>query len=277
MNLIELQNVSYRYPLVAKPTIKNLSLKINQGEVLGLIGANGAGKTTICNIIRGFIPGFYKGKLRGEVLFHDKPLDISNLGALARKIGYSFQNPFTQISGVKYSVYDEIGYGLENLSVPSEEANNRIKKIINLFGLENIENKNPYNLSGGQKQMVALASVIVLNPELIILDEPTSQLDPSSSRAIFNIVKMLKKQGKTILIVDHKVDLLAQVCDKIAVINNGQVAISGETRKVFSNKAVVKNGGQIPEVARFFLKLFPKAEEVPVSVDEAYQLLKVQK
>lgn len=277
MSLIELQHINYRYPLTSDLTIKDLSLKVEPGEVLGVIGSNGSGKTTVCNIMRGFIPAFYKGELEGKVIFEDKPLDTSNLGRLAQKIGYAFQNPFTQITGVKYTVYDEIGYGLENLSVPREEANEKVEQIIKLLNLEKIRNQNPYDLSGGQKQMVALASVIVLDPELIILDEPTSQLDPSSTLAVYNIVKNLKKQGKTIIIVDHKVDLLAQVCDEIAVIQDGQLVIKGETHHVFSDEKVVAAGGQIPEVSAFYLKKYPKSKQVPVTVDEAYEMLKEAK
>ena len=274
MSLVELQHINYRYPLTSELTIKDLSLKVEPGEVLGLIGSNGSGKTTICNIMRGFIPAFYKGELEGKVIFEDKPLDTSNLGRLAQKIGYAFQNPFTQITGVKYSVYDEIGYGLENLSVPRKEANEKVEQVIELLNLQKIRNQNPYDLSGGQKQMVALASVIVLDPELIILDEPTSQLDPSSTLAVYNIVKNLKKQGKTIIIVDHKVDLLAQVCDEIAVIQDGQLVVKGETHHVFSDEKVVAAGGQIPEVSAFYLKKYPKSKQVPVTVDEAYEMLK---
>lgn len=277
MSLIELQHINYRYPLTSDLTIKDLSLKVEPGEVLGVIGSNGSGKTTVCNIMRGFIPAFYKGKLEGKVIFEDKPLDTSNLGRLAQKIGYAFQNPFTQITGVKYTVYDEIGYGLENLSVPREEANEKVEQVIKLLNIEKIRNQNPYDLSGGQKQMVALASVIVLDPELIILDEPTSQLDPSSTLAVYNIVKNLKKQGKTIIIVDHKVDLLAQVCDEIAVIQDGQLVVKGETHHVFSDEKVVAAGGQIPEVSAFYLKKYPKSKQVPVTVDEAYEMLKEAK
>ena len=277
MSLIELQHINYRYPLTSDLTIKDLSLKVEPGEVLGVIGSNGSGKTTVCNIMRGFIPAFYKGELEGKVIFEDKPLDTSNLGRLAQKIGYAFQNPFTQMTGVKYTVYDEIGYGLENLSVPREEANEKVEQVIKLLNLEKIRNQNPYDLSGGQKQMVALASVIVLDPELIILDEPTSQLDPSSTLAVYNIVKNLKKQGKTIIIVDHKVDLLAQVCDEIAVIQDGQLVVKGETHHVFSDEKVVAAGGQIPEVSAFYLKKYPKSKQVPVTVDEAYEMLKEAK
>ena len=277
MSLIELQHINYRYPLTSDLTIKDLSLKVEPGEVLGVIGSNGSGKTTVCNIMRGFIPAFYKGELEGKVIFEDKPLDTSNLGRLAQKIGYAFQNPFTQITGVKYTVYDEIGYGLENLSVPRAEADNKVEQVIELLSLQKIRNQNPYDLSGGQKQMVALASVIVLDPELIILDEPTSQLDPSSTLAVYNIVKNLKKQGKTIIIVDHKVDLLAQVCDEIAVIQDGQLVVKGETHHVFSDEKVVAAGGQIPEVSAFYLKKYPKSKQVPVTVDEAYEMLKEAK
>lgn len=276
MNLLELKHISYRYPLSKDPVIEDLNLKVEQGEILGVIGANGAGKTTLCNIIRGFIPAFYRGELKGEVLFEGKELNISNLGALANKIGYVFQNPFTQISGVKYSVFDEIAYGLENLAVPRSEMKIRVQKIIDLLHLQKIVNKNPYDLSGGQKQMVALASILVLEPELIILDEPTSQLDPAATAQVYKVVDLLKKQHVTVIIVDHKTDLLAKCCDRIAVMNDGQIGLEGPTHEVFAKPEVLQMGGQLPQIARFFLakKIDLKGQPMPITVDEAMDYFK---
>lgn len=129
MSIISLKNVSYTYPLEEKEAIHDVSFSLQKGRVYGLIGANESGKTTICNIIRGFIPELYKGKLTGEVTIKEKPINDSNIGDLATIIGYSFQNPFTQLSGVKDTVYEEIAYGMENIGVP---RNKMIKKLTNL-------------------------------------------------------------------------------------------------------------------------------------------------
>ena len=183
MAVISLKNVSYRYPLEENQVIKNVSFEIEKGQVWGLIGANESGKTSICNIIRGFIPEIYRGELEGEVEIKGKKIESYGDGELASVVGYSFQNPFTQISGVKETVYEELAYGMENIGVPRDEMIDRVEKLIQIFHLEKLKDKNPFQLSGGQKQRVALASMIALDPEIVILDEPTSQLDPQSTEA----------------------------------------------------------------------------------------------
>src|SRR5690606_1732280 len=154
---------------------------IEKGYLYAVIGKNGSGKTTLCNLIRGFIPHFHKGELEGDFLIEGKDVREWDLGELAKKIGFIFQNPFTQISGVKDTVFEEIAYGLENLGVEVEEIKRRVKKISKLLGIEELEDKNPFELSGGQKQRVAFASVIVMEPDILVIDEPTSQLDPKGT------------------------------------------------------------------------------------------------
>ncbi|MDT2563601.1 energy-coupling factor ABC transporter ATP-binding protein [Enterococcus avium] len=223
MNIIELKNVSYQYPLDSEAIIKNVDLTIEQGKVYGLIGNNQAGKTTLCNIMRGFIPEMFLGKLSGSVTYKSKAIQEYNIGALAAEIGYSSQNPFTQISGVKDTVEEEIAYGMENIGISPATMKQKVQELIALFKLEALKEKNPFELSGGQKQRVALASIVALDPDVVILDEPTSQLDPQSTEEVFEIIAMLKKQGKTIIVVEHKVDLLAEYCDEIILLEKGQL------------------------------------------------------
>ncbi|TQQ85228.1 ABC transporter ATP-binding protein [Peptacetobacter hominis] len=277
MSVIELKDISYRYPLEKEDTIKNVSCKFEAGKVYGLIGENGSGKTTICNIIRGFIPSFYKGELRGEVLLKDKKLEEYDYEDLASIIGYSFQNPFTQISGVKETVYEEIAYGLENLGVPREEIIKRVEELLDLFKLRELAQKNPYELSGGQKQRVALAAVVALDPEIIIMDEPTSQLDPKSTADIFEIIDILKKQKKVVILVEHKIDLVAQYCDSIIFMHDGECKLSGTAREVLTNPKVLEMGGQLPQVTLYFLERIKRGEKfdmIPLNVKEAYSILK---
>lgn len=193
---IVLKNVSYRYPLEEKQVVRNFTYCFEQGKVYGLIGENESGKTTLCNIIRGFIPELYRGKLEGEILINGRKIDTYGSGELASIVGYSFQNPFVQISGVKDNVYEEIAYGMENIGIPRERMIERVDELVKIFHLEELVDKNPYELSGGQKQRVALASMIALDPEVVIMDEPTSQLDPKSTEDIFEIVNILKKTGQ---------------------------------------------------------------------------------
>lgn len=282
MSLITLKNINYTYPLESKETIKNLNLTLESGKVYGLIGANNAGKTTLCNIIRGFIPLVYRGELEGEVLLKGKNLTSYDSGEIASIIGYSFQNPFTQISGVKETVYEEIAYGMENLGVPREKMIQKVEELLELFNLEELKDKNPFELSGGQKQRVALASIIALDPEVIILDEPTSQLDPKSTEDIFNIIKLLKSAGKTIILIEHKIDLVAEYCDDVILMENGQIIMHGPSRNVLTNESVLKHGGQLPQVTLFFLEgkkagKISADRKIPITINEAYEFLGKEK
>ena len=278
MSIISLKNISYQYPLEEKETIHNLSFDFKKGHVYGLIGANESGKTTICNIIRGFIPELYKGKLTGEIMIKGRPINDYNIGKLATIIGYSFQNPFTQLSGVKETVYEEIAYGMENIGVPRDEMITKVNELVDMFQLNDLIDKNPYQLSGGQKQRVAIASIIALDPEVIILDEPTSQLDPKSSEDIFEILQLLKSQDKTVILVEHKVDLLAEYCDEILLMNQGQLVMTGPTQDILSDPSVLEYGGQLPQIALYYLK---KAQEnntkvpkiVPLTIHEVSKSL----
>ncbi|MEI5989475.1 hypothetical protein A5881_000963 [Enterococcus termitis] len=279
MSILSLKNIHYTYPLEHQETIKGLSFEFEKGKVYGLIGANESGKTTLCNIIRSFIPTVYKGVLKGEVLVNGKKIEHFEDGELASIIGYSFQNPFTQISGVKETVYEEIAYGMENLGFKREQMIQKVEELIDMFKLEELRDKNPFELSGGQKQRVALASIVALDPEIMILDEPTSQLDPQSTEEIFTIVDLLRKQGKTIILVEHKVDLLAEYCDEILLMHEGQIVLAGNAKGVLSNPAVLTYGGQLPQVVLFFLQgikeeKIPVTKAIPLTIGEAYQNLR---
>lgn len=272
--VISLKNITYTYPLEKSPVIKNLSLEIESGKVYGVVGANEAGKTTLCNIIRGFIPEIFKGELKGDIYLKGKILNEYSMGELAKIIGFSFQNPFTQISGIKENVYEELAYGLENLGVERKEIKKKVDEIIELLGLENLIEKNPYELSGGQKQRVALGAVLAMDPEIIIMDEPTSQLDPKSTEDIFKIIDILKKRKKTVILVEHKIDLMAEYCDEIILMSEGEIVSKGETKKVLSDEKILCFGVQLPQVALYYLKKYGKGRDIPISLKEAKEYIK---
>lgn len=274
MSIIELENVTYRYPLDAEATIKNVDLSIEAGKVYGLIGSNQSGKTTLCNIMRGFIPAMFLGELKGTVTYKGKSIQEYNIGALAAEIGYSSQNPFTQISGVKDTVEEELAYGMENIGLSVEVMGKKVQELLALFKLEELKEKNPFELSGGQKQRVALASIVALDPEVILLDEPTSQLDPQSTEEVFEIIAKLKKQGKTIVVIEHKVDLLAEYCDEIILLEEGQVIKHGTAHQVLSDPDILIHGGSLPQVALFYLKQLKQTDAVPITMAEAIRKLK---
>lgn len=274
--VIECRDVTYYYPLTEKPAVEDLNLKIESGKFYGVVGENGAGKTTFCALLRGFAPGFYKGELKGEVLVEGKKT-IEYGGELSAKIGYVFQNPFTQISGVKDTVFEEVAYGLENFGVPVEEIERRVIEVMKMTDIEALAEKNPFDLSGGQMQRVALASVIVLEPDILIIDEPTSQLDPEGTESVFRIIKALKDRKKTIILVEHKIDLIAEYADEVLVFEKGHLIKSGDKEKILSDISLLDRGVSLPQVAILGAKLKEKGfplRKIPVTEDQAVRLIR---
>jgi energy-coupling factor transport system ATP-binding protein len=253
--IIDLKNVSYRYPVSDDFTLKNISFCIEKGKFTAIIGNNGSGKTTLCNTIRGFVPHFYKGDLEGNVLVDQVNIADYQLGQLGEKVGYVFQNPFIQVSGVKDNVFEEVAYGLENLGIPVEEIKERVEEVLNLVKIQHLRDKNPFELSGGQRQRVALASIIVMDPEILVIDEPTSQLDPIGTEQIFEIIRLMKERGKTIILVEHKMDLIAEYADDLLVMHEGELVMQGPVREVFANPEFEKYEIQYPHVTEVALLL----------------------
>lgn len=270
--MIELKNVSFKYELQEEKTIKNLDLYVKQGEFVGIIGKNGSGKTTLCNIIRGIIPDFVQGTITGSISIDNKDINDIERGEMAELVGFVFQNPFSQISGIKKTVFEEIAYGLENLGVPREEIRQRVTDVIKLLKIEDLQDKNPNELSGGQSQRVAIASIIVMNPKVLIFDEPTSQLDPLGTEEIFDILKLLKSQNKTIILVEHKIDLIAEHADRVVVMDDGEIIFNGETHEVLSNDKIEQHNVSMPIVSKLAYKLNEEKpgffKNIPITLDE---------
>lgn len=270
--MIELKNVSFKYELQEEKTIKNLDLYVKQGEFVGIIGKNGSGKTTLCNIIRGIIPDFVQGEIKGDIIIDNKNIDDIERGEMAELVGFVFQNPFSQISGIKKTVFEEIAYGLENLGVPREKIRQRVTDVIKLLKIEDLQDKNPNELSGGQSQRVAIASIIVMNPKVLIFDEPTSQLDPLGTEEIFDILKLLKSQNKTIILVEHKIDLIAEYADRVVVMDDGEIIFNGETHEVLSNDKIEQHNVSMPIVSKLAYKLNEEKprffKNIPITLDE---------
>ncbi|MBC6301874.1 energy-coupling factor ABC transporter ATP-binding protein [Listeria immobilis] len=276
MNVITLENVSYKYPIGHKEVLQNINLSIEKGKFYALIGSNDAGKTTLCNLLRGFIPHFYHGQLVGEVVVFGKRLEEWTLSDLSQKIGYVFQNPFTQISGSKETVFEEIAFGLENLGMPEELIREKVNAIMDLLEIDFLRDKNPNFLSGGQKQRISLASIIVMEPEILIIDEPTSQLDPQGTEDVFKIIKMMKDLGSTIILVEHKIELVAEYADEIILLQDGEIKMMGEKQAILSKEQVIEYGGVIPQFAILGLELMKARiplEEIPLTEDAAVKQL----
>lgn len=251
MALIELEHVTYHYPYSKTAALEDITFSFEKGVFYGVIGENGGGKTSLCNLLRGLIPHFYQGTLEGRVTIDGTDVREWDTGKLSAKIGYVFQNPFTQISGIKATVFEEVAMGLENLGWPKQEMADRTLKICRLLGIEELLEKNPNELSGGQRQRVAFASILAMDADILVIDEPTSQLDPQGTQDVFEIIQGLRGSGKTILLVEHKVDLIAEYCDEVLVMQNGRILRSGPTAEVLSAADLADVGATPPQVAAF--------------------------
>jgi len=278
MGYFKIENVNYKYPLEDKQALKNINIEIKKGEFWAVIGKNGSGKTTFCNMLRRFVPDFYKGELTGKITLEDKELKDYSQKELVQKIGFVFQNPFTQISGVKDTVFEEIAYGLENLGLEKEEIISKVEKILKLLEIEKLRERNPYDLSGGQKQRVALASIIAMDPDILVIDEPTSQLDPKGTEDIFKIINLMANEGKTIILVEHKLELIAEYAQNILVLDKGEIILSGKAEEVLNNKILLEKeiGMTQYSILAYELEKARKVEfeEIPITKEKTVELLK---
>ncbi len=276
MDSIKITDLSYRYPTAEEEVLRHVSLTIKKGELCAIVGANGSGKTTLCNAIRGFVPKFYKGEISGEVLVNGKDVQKEDIGSTALEVGFVFQNPFTQISGIADTVYEELAFGLENMGVDPTEINERIEKMMKLTKIEEFRDRDPYQLSGGQQQRVALASILVMGQDILVIDEPTSQLDPQSTDDVFEMIQLMKNMGKTVVLVEHKMEQIAEYADHVVVMDKGKIVLEGTAKEVFSNPKCMEYHTRLPQSTKIAMELMKEGipfQEIPVTVDETIQIL----
>ena len=276
MNSIILSNITYRYPLTDFDALHDVSFCFEEGKFYGVIGPNGAGKTTLCSLVKWLIPGFFQGELTGDVQILGKRMESWDESELTSRVGYIFQNPFTQISGVKDTVFEEIAIGLENLRMPKEEIIARVVDIVRLIGIEDLIELNPNELSGGQRQRVAFASILAMDCDIYVIDEPTSQLDPDGTEKVFQIISALKAQKKTVILVEHKIDLLAQYADEILVMEKGAVLKSGPTAEVLSDLSLLEHEVALPQTVLFARDMAVAGKALhgtPITLEQARRLV----
>lgn len=217
---VEIKNLTFRYQGGKKILLDNINLKVDCGQVLAIVGLSGSGKTTLCYCISGIIPHIYSGKMEGKVLLQGRPTTELTIPGIATRLGIVFQNPETQLFFPV--VEDEIAFGPENLCLDREEIGKRIDKVLKLTGMADKRYENPQYLSGGQKQLIALASVLSLEPQILIFDEVMSQIDRKGRLAIKEMILALKKKGKTVITVEHDYENL-DIADRIMVLEKGRL------------------------------------------------------
>ena len=275
MAIVQLKNVTYRYPTTEKPALRDVNLEVEEGEFVAVIGPNGSGKSTLCYTIAGFVPHFFKGEMAGAVEVAGRDLSTSTLNDWVLTVGLAFQNPFNQISGAKYTVFEEIAFGLENIGVPREEMKVRVQAAMGLTGISDLAERSPYSLSGGQQQRVALTSILVMQPKVLVLDEPTSQMDPVGTRDVFAVVRSLAERGMTVIMAEHKVEWIAQFADRAVALHEGQVLLDGKPAEVLSSDLLPEKGFGISRYTSAARKAKEhglwKKGHLPVTLEEAVE------
>ena len=274
MAVLNITDLTYQYPHTTRPALKGVSLSLESGEFLAVIGANGAGKSSLCYTAAGFIPHFFRGEMSGQVLIDGVDSARSNLNELVLHAGLVFQNPFNQISGSKFTVYEEIAFGLENIGVERAEMKERIDEALALTNIADLGDRSPYALSGGQQQRVALASILVMQPKLLVLDEPTSQLDPIGTREVFQVIRAMTQRGMTILMAEHKVEQVAEFADRVIALDQGEILLQGTPEEVLTSPLLPERGvgvSRYTQVSRRAseLNLWRKGLPLAVTLDQA--------
>ena len=227
--IVEAYNVHYTYPDGYK-AIKGVSFHVNEGEKLGIIGANGAGKSTMLKLLTGILT-----LENGEIIIEDSVLNKKNLKEIRKKVGFVFQESDNQL--FMNSVYDDIAFGLRKNKKDEKNIESKVDTVLDKFKIERLRNKQIYKLSGGEKKVVAIAGVIVMNPNIIIMDEVTAYLDPKSRRTIINLIISLEQ---TIIIASHDLDMILDVCDRVLIFNNGEIIEEGAPNSILSNKKIME-------------------------------------
>ena len=275
--MITLDHVTYTYPAASAPALRDVSLTIPAGQFCAVVGANGAGKSTLAYTLAGFIPHFYQGVLTGEVYIAGHNTSHMPLHQLVQVAGLVFQNPVNQISGTKFTVREEIAFGLENLGVPRGEMLARIEEVMELVGIAPLAERSPLALSGGQMQRVALAAVLVMRPQVLILDEPTAQLDPRGSREVFAAIRALTIETRmTVVMIEHKLEWVAAFADRVVVLADGAVVADGKAAEVLTDETLLIRGiGQtrytLAARRARALGRWPQARKLPVTLEEAVE------
>jgi energy-coupling factor transporter ATP-binding protein EcfA2 len=271
---VEVKELTFAYRGAKKPAIRNINLKLVGGEFLVVTGPTGCGKTTLARCFNGLIPHFHQGRMTGQIKLNGVETRERKVSDLSQTVGFVFQDPENQL--VALNVERELAFGPENLGLPREEIRARVEEAIELVGIGHLRGKAPYELSGGEQQRVAIASVLTLKPSILVLDEPTSNLDPVGAKKVVTLLGELNKDhGMIIILIEHRLDLVAPYSNRVVVMSNGEIVVEGEPRTVLSNDIVEKLGVGIPRILKLFkgLGIDRDHQNLPLTPEEAVKML----
>ncbi|MEN4041228.1 MAG: ABC transporter ATP-binding protein [Anaerolineaceae bacterium] len=269
---IEFNNYTWKYINADGPSLKGINLTIAGGTFVGVIGPNGAGKTTLAYSMNGLIPGQYHGIKQGEVRILGREVDDYAKGELQRQVGVVFSDPEAQFTAM--TVEDELVFGMENLGMDLAEIRERLEWVTELTDLKRLLLKPPYEISGGQKQRVALAAVLAMTPRVLILDEPTSMLDPISRKRVFAVLERMKReQNNSVIVIEHSLENLIPLADRMVLLSGGELILEDETTAFFQHMDLLLEKGIYPPGGLTFYHRLAQAgyygDLLPVTLEEA--------
>lgn len=275
--LVEFSQVSYAYPQMDQPAINQISFEIASGEFVALIGPTGAGKSTLCYCFNGAVPRLFNGDMAGSVKVAGLDTYQNDIPVLAQHVGLVVQNARTQLFNV--TVLQEVAFGCENLGLPRETIRERVREALDFVGLSGYENREPSALSGGQQQRVAIACVLAMNPDILVLDEPTSELDPIGSEQVMEVIARLNRElNKTIFLVTHDMEFVARYAGRVLVLNHGCLVEDNTPAAVFSQAALLRDARiRPPQACEVMLRLAEEGYpvgQIPITLEGAVETLK---
>ena len=277
MVIVEAKDLTYTYPNAEKPALDDVSFEIQKGEFVILTGPSGCGKTSLCRCLNGLIPHFYQGELKGKIVVNGLNVVDHPIHELAMCVGLVFQNPENQLFAL--SVEKDVAFGLENLGIPRKEMRERVNWAMETAGIMDLAERAPHELSGGQQQRVAIASIMAMNPEILVLDEPTSFLDPVGAKKIFGVISELNESlDVTVILIEHRLDLVARYANHVVVMDAGKIILDGEPREVLNSEKTRMLGVGIPKATRLYQLLEEQkalhSKKVPIVAEEMGELVR---
>jgi len=268
---IVIEDVSFTYQGSEQPALDSINLRIEPGEIVMVSGPAGAGKSTLCQMLNGLVPHFFRGNMSGTVTIHGHNTRKNTIAYLSQRVGLLFQDPSAQL--IAPTVNDEIAFGAENYGIPRDQIIERVEKFRKLVRLDRYASTSPHRLSGGEQQACAIAAVMAMHPDIYVLDEPTSNLDPIGSYRVLDLITtIVRKEKKTMLIVEHKMEELLPIIDRLIIFNEGKIILEGTPRELLHNVQLMeKIGLKPPQVALLASKINSDrfGSELPLTLDEA--------
>ena len=275
--MIQFEDFSFRYKGGGAFALQGISMTIESGSFVGIIGNSGAGKSTLTYALSGIVPHHFDGDFYGSVKVNGLDTVEVKPEKLAQFVGEVFQDIDSQM--VSSIVEDEILFGMENFGVPHDEIGRRLGDVLDMLGIRDLKDRQISSLSGGQKQKVAIAAILAMDPEIIVLDEPTGELDPASSIMIFDILRRLNRDfHKTVIVVEQKIMLLCEYVDRLLVMDGGKIVFDGKSEEIVQQVSLFKNLGiNVPRVVELGQQLTASGlyhGTIPLDLDQAEEMVK---